>query len=206
MNHRRRKVLAALIVAVPVTLALVFSGEPPVAEAQVGELHLEYIVGGEKTTQGIPGNCSMWHELWPAYCAPHHQDGYEDNGDSVVSECDIIVLDGQRYHVVWVGPTYWLTCQPGIPPSALEPTEPGTGGDPTCEVWHEVYPNFCQSYHVDGWEDNGNGFLDPCDYVLINGMWCHIDDVRLNITVVPLPTGTEESSWGRVKGMFRRVL
>ncbi len=204
MTHRRKKLLLASLVAVPVIFALAMSGETPVAKAQVGERHLEWVGGPEKTTAPIPPDCSTWHEIYPNYCAPSHQDGYEDNGDGEVSPCDYIYLDGECWHIVWVGPTYWISCETFQ--SALEPTDPGTPGNPTCQVWHEVYPNFCQPRHIENWEDNGDGVVGVCDYIWIGGLRCHIDDVRLNITIVPCDgTATEEGSWGKVKGLFRNI-
>jgi hypothetical protein len=49
--------------------------------------------------------------------------------------------------------------------------------DPTGIVWHELYPDCCvNDYETLGWEDNGNGLLNPCD----------------NITLALLPTGLTE--------------
>ena len=150
----------------------------------------------------IPPDGSAWHEIFPAYCTMTSQDSYEDNGDGVVSACDFITLSGTRYHVDWAGPTYWLECEPGTPPWGAEPTEPQTGEDPTCQVWHEVYPNFCQEHHIEGWDDNGDGVLGVCDYVIVGGVACHIVDVSLNITVTPSTSPTEDRTWGKIKAFF----
>jgi hypothetical protein len=155
------------------------------------------------TGPAIPGNCSTWHELWPAHCALHHQDAYEDaDGDMMISPCDVIKLDGADYHIVWVGPTYFLRCTDNGAPSVYEPTDP-TGGNPTCEFWHEVYPVFSQQHHVENWEDNGDGLVSVCDYVWINGCRWHIERIGLNIIIEPGPTSSDADSWGRVKEMYR---
>lgn len=193
--------LASLRIPAVLLIAVSAIGLTPLlATAQQMYLDLE-IPGGPKSA-AVPGNCSGWHELWPAFCAPHHQDDYYDNGDGDVSACDYIKLDGRWYHIVWSGPTYYLSCATGQ--SALEPTDPGTGGDPTCEIWQEVHPNHGAQFHVDGWQDNGDGVLSACDYVMIAGQVCHIDRIGLNITVVPgdPPTPTRQSTWGKIKGFF----
>ena len=92
---------------------------------------------------------------------------------------------------------------PTTEPGAFEPTEPGDGGDPTCETWHEVFPDFCREVHVDAWQDNGDNVLSECDVVIIDGQECHIERIGLNIIVEPPSTATEESTWGKVKSMFR---
>jgi hypothetical protein len=209
MTHRKRNILITLVWVLPAALLLAFGREAPSVHADQVELHLELVPQPGKTTQGIPGNCSTWHEIYPAFCTPHHQTDYEDNGDGEVSPCDIITLgDGTRWHVVWAGPTYWVECATGQ--SAFEPTQPSSGGNPTCEIWHTIYPpeQFCQESHVEFWQDNGDGVVSPCDWVRINGQDCHIADVRLNITVVPAGggTATEQGTWGKVKGLFRKVL
>ncbi|MBM3319885.1 MAG: hypothetical protein FJY73_04340 [Candidatus Eisenbacteria bacterium] len=207
MTHRKRNILITLVLVLPAVLLLAFGREAPPVRADQVELHLELVPEPGKTTQGIPGNCTTWHEIYPAYCTPHHQSGYEDNGDGEVSPCDIIELNGIRYHIIWAGPTYWLNCS-GFE-TALEPIDPRPG-NPTCEIWHTIYPpsQYCQESHVDNWQDNGDGVVSACDYVWISGHPCHIVDVRLNITVVPDGggTATEQGSWGKVKGLFRKVL
>jgi hypothetical protein len=164
---------------------------------------------------GIPPNCSTWHELWPVYCAPHHQSGYEDSdGSGTISPCDIIHLGTVPWHVKWVGPTYFVTCFPpdGGPPTALvfEPETSNTGENPICEVWHEVHPNFCRTIHIDSWHDtNGNGVLDVCDEVDVQvpgvGTFIyHIDRIGCDIIVQDPRTPSRQSSWGWLKDQFLR--
>lgn len=163
----------------------------------------------------IPPNGSSWHELYPVYCGTWIQDGYTDNGDGVVSPCDIIRLSGIPYHVTWVGPTYFVTCSqtPGGPPVRTAAFEPvgnyPPGSNPICQVWHEVWPNFCQQIHIDSWHDNGNGVLDECDEVDTNSatgtLFYHIDRIGCNVVVEPVPvTPSERGSWSWIKGIFGR--
>ncbi len=168
---------------------------PALGSAQEGAVFLEL---DDLLREGIPGNCSTWHELFPAHCTPRHQSDYEDNGDGMLSACDIIYLDGDRYHIEWVGPTYWLDCD-----IITEPMGDSNPGDPVCEEWIEVWPNHGVVRHVIGWEDNGDGVVSPCDIIYFHdGLICHIQDIGTNIRVNPDGSAAEESTWSRIKGMF----
>jgi hypothetical protein len=153
----------------------------------------------------------MWHELYPNYCVMHHQDYYWDNGDGVVSPCDYIVLDGICYHITWVGPTYYMSDVSGSGGVRVaEPVTSNAGESPVCEIWHEIYPNFCHEFHVDSWHDsNQNGQLDACDVIdaiFVPGAppeYWHIDRIALNIKVVPGPTPVKPDTWGRLKTLYR---
>lgn len=190
--------------------------DPPV------EMYVEYVVpmapGGpvvNKVAGDIPADCATWHELYPAFCLYHHQDAYGDNGDGVVSACDGIKLDGACYHITHVGPTYWTTCYPpdGSNPYTVvfEPVET-TGGNPVCEIWHEVYPEFCNTIHVDSFHDgDANGRVSVCDEIDVVGdtgavTYYHIDEIRLDITIVPGPTPVEKSTWGKIKSFFEGLI
>jgi hypothetical protein len=171
---------------------------PAILPAQEMYLELE----SEPGRQAWPPNCSTWHEISPDFCVLHHQSGMEDNGDGELSPCDFIELDGLRFHVDWVGPTYHLDCDhDGVADMLLEPID-WWEGDPTCQIWHEVWPNFGQQHHVDGWIDGGNGIVDACDFVIIGPITCHILDVRLDINVTGEPTPAEETDWGTVKQKY----
>jgi hypothetical protein len=197
----RYKIAVGAILIVPVALLIVAAGrQTPAVQAQLPQLHLD-LVGA--VSDVVPPDCSVWQELFPSYPLPHHQDGYEDNGDGVISPCDYIILDGVRYHVTWTGPTYFTTCLHNNQ-HYLEPTAPQTGEDPTCEIWQQVYPTFTQ-YHIDDWYDgNTNGLLDVCDIAVVLEIneYLHIDSIGVDIIVEPVPTATEESTWGTVKKLF----
>jgi len=128
---------------------------------------------------------TFWHELYPNYCAIWHLK-YID-GDGQLKACNNAVFDRGRFHIDWVGPTYFLDCL-GI---VAEPSgEVNPDGDPTGEVWHEVYPDYCKEWVVEEWKDaNGNGIVDECDYVILNGMLCHIKRVSVDIIISPAVLG-----------------
>lgn len=210
MMRSLRLLLIVVCCACAVPLLATFS---PVV-AQTTEMNLTLETGGQQMfgatpSNSIPANCATWHELYPNYCAPHHQSNYQDNGDGVVSVCDFIYLDGVCFHIDWVGPTYYMTRLTPTPQTqgAAEPVATNTGEDPRCETWHWVWPNYCDEFHVDSWYDNGNQILDACDEIDIEHatyteVW-HIDRIALNIKVSLGPTETRPSTWGRLKTLYR---
>ncbi len=164
------------------------------------QLHLEF--AGSPIRDAVPGICSEWHELFPNFCTIHHQDGYEDNGDGVVSVCDVIILSGTRYHVDWVGPTYELEEIATGAHVYYEPTELPPPTNPFCSIWHQVAPNFCLAQHVDEWIDNGDGVLSECDIVWIGGLEYHVASINLDITVTEEPSPVSNATWGAIKHLF----
>jgi len=168
-----------------------------------GQICLE--LGGSPVRYDIPDTGSPWHELFPNFCVMHNQTGYSDNGDGVVSECDAIFLDGLMYHIDWAGPTYYLYNTETGDVKFLEPTSDDPGANPVGEIWHEVAPAYCTEWEIMGWDDNGNGVVDPCDIIVLAGdtLW-HIEEVRLDITVSP-ESPVEDSTWGQIKSFFRNL-
>jgi hypothetical protein len=176
---------------------------PAVALAQI---HMELMELGR---DAIPPDGSHWHELYPTFCADHVQTAYDDgDGDGQISVCDNFNLQAPGgntvgYHIDWVGPTYYLVNVQGGDDGWLEPVEPQSGGDPTCEIWMEVAPGYGNEWHIDGWEDNGDQVLSVCDNVLIANDWYHIENIGLNVIVTPRdPVSSEKSTWGEVKSQY----
>jgi len=211
-------IFSAVLVAAALTLALISASETaPAVAGTATQLHVELVqqgkAGGPTPLIGpIPPNGSSWHELYPAFCGTYTQDAYEDNGDGVVSACDRIRLGGVLYHIVWAGPTYWTTCSttPGGPGSTVifEPTQPSNGENPICQVWHEIYPDFCQQIHIDSWIDNGDGLLSVCDVVDVQDptglppRYYHIDRIECDITIEPVTVPVAPSTWSKVKSFI----
>lgn len=183
-------------------LALVVLAVLPAA-SRAQEMNLELVVNKD----AVPPDGSQWHELFPNHCAMHTQTDYEDNGDGEISPCDAINLENAAgvvsgWHITWVGPTYTLVPCQGGDPSWHEPVDPLPGENPTCENWEEVWPNNGDIEHVDGWNDNGDGILNECDEVILNGVCYHIELIGLNIIVEPGPVPTESSTWGKIKNLY----
>ncbi len=154
-----------------------------------------------------PPFCSIWHEISPDFCKEWHQVGYEDNGDGVVSACDYIILQNApappvRFHIDSFGPTVYLDCGGAI----MEPATLGwLGGDPYTTQWQMLYPTQ-GIYDLGGWADNGDNTLSVCDYVTIPGVGnCHVKRIGCDIRVSVVPTGTENSTWGKMKGLFSNL-
>jgi hypothetical protein len=157
---------------------------------------------------------TQWHELWPIFCREYHLSSWEDNGDGILSYCDTIDMyekpDGEPrdYHVENVTITLYVT--PGLNDlvgngfGKLPPGEPmyieheggydlGVLTDPIGSQWHEIYPDFCTSYNLTGWDDNGGNVLDFCDYILLANEWTkqettwHVEEVAVDIIVTSEP-------------------
>ena len=205
---RKRNFTLSLLTGLVAVAALVIlaANRPQRVDAQQ-EIFLDWSDGPENCSSGIfapPANCATWHEISPAFCTDHHQDGFEDNGDGVVSVCDYITLDNSRYHVVNVGPTLYLDCSPGGQnPLILEPVS-AWNGDPMEAQWVEIYPeNGGYFGYMESWVDNGDGQLSVCDEVVIAGITCHVKRVGCNIRVVSAPpNATEQKTWGNIKAFF----
>lgn len=151
----------------------------------LGQSQKIYLDLGTDATRGVDAGweCTEWHELHPEFCRVRHLDRIE--GDGTLKECNYAWFDRERFHIDWVGPTYFLDC--GVIAEPRGDVNPD-GGDPTCQIWEEIWPNFGKQYHVDGWEDNGNGIVDACDIVFLSdGRACHIQRVGLNIVISPAP-------------------
>ena len=197
-----------------VMMVLVTTALLPDAPAQepVQRIYLSLDVPALKNLNDIPPDCSNWNELWPDFGQPHHQSGYEDNNDGVVSPCDVIILDGEDWHIIWSGPTYYLHSmgpEPGevIVEPNLAPHDPA---NPIGEVWHEIWPFFCQEIPIEGWEDtDGSGTITPCDiiYGIHGGEWMeyHVVDIRLNIIAERGGVSTQDDTWSRIKEWFRNL-
>lgn len=167
--------------------------------AQTGITYLELT---DDLREGITPDCSTWHELYPQYCIDHHQTSYEDNGDGEMSVCDYIYLDGERYHIEWVGPTYTLDDL-----GYYEPLEWWEPGSPICQEWIEIYPEHGTIHHVTGWEDgDGSGDVSVCDMIVFeDGSAWHVGEISLNIRVVPDGSATATGTWGKVKSLFSKM-
>ena len=173
--------------------------EPP--EPTPGKV--KHNLDGYKPGDGSPIG-SEWHELWPKFCQRWICKSWIDNGDGILSACDIIdfVPKGKKgpkiwEHVEWVGPTIKgeIIEPPGdtIYLDGLNPNPMCTTiTDPVCTYWHEVYPNYCVVWHIIDWVDNGNGYLDSCDIITIHledstTVLIHVKAVETDIITTPLP-------------------
>jgi hypothetical protein len=183
-------------------LLLLCAASPLLAQ---GIMHLD--LASEGPTRQIPPPGSIWHELYPTFCLLHVQGDYDDNGDGVISVCDGFNLDdipGTGWHIIWVGPTYHLVQVTGgdayFEPEEFQP------GNPVCQIWNQIWPEYGLQQHVDGWEDNGTGEVDVCDMIHFEGepadVWWHVEEVSLNVIVETGPVSSRHSTWGEIKSLY----
>jgi len=152
---------------------------------------------------------TQWHELWPTYCRSLTLDSWKDNGDGFLSYCDTIdftyVSTGQKAyeHVELVTPTITVATSDD-PPDTMYLD--GLGPNPMCTTitnpvgtyWHEIYPTYCTVWQITSWTDNGNGYLDSCDFIDIETLpspaplTVHVEAVETDIVTTPLPTPGDE--------------
>ncbi|MFZ5980911.1 MAG: hypothetical protein ACOYVF_09810, partial [Candidatus Zixiibacteriota bacterium] len=147
---------------------------------------------------------SVWHELYPNYCREGEIQQWWDNGDGYLSYCDTILFGFFQTdsvllkHIEEVTVTLELT-GPGQDITYMDLMGGyGFGGisDPTGMFWHRIWPVFSERYVCIGWDDNGTGLLDSCDYIvleLIDGPDSgqvnnyHVEGVQTDILSTLLP-------------------
>ena len=100
-------------------------------------------------------NETLWHEVWPNYSKVYHISDWKDNCNGVLGYCDLIEFTDQGGFTSW-----WH-----VEDLAIDIVLSKKIANPVCTYWHELYPEFCNTYHVISWEDNGDSFLSPCDWV-----------------------------------------
>jgi hypothetical protein len=106
---------------------------------------------------------------------------WRDNGDGILSFCDTIKFKHTELEdsIIWKHieevtgtikatleiDTFYFDYMCGNP--NVEPITDAIG-----TYWHEILPVFSQRWVCQGWADNGNGYLDSCDWIdlmLIDG-------------------------------------
>ncbi len=150
---------------------------------------------------------TSWHELYPAYCETWTFTSWEDNGNNYLDPSDQIDLTNditeevRWYHVDRVTVTMLLMHELSgeliyveykdeawNPPLEPYPNPPIL--NPICTWWHEVWPVYHgvlgpgNPYHIGDWIDNGNGYLDVCDYIMFDpwpGEYWHVEDYATDL-------------------------
>ena len=161
-----------------------------------------------------PGNWldTVWHEIRPSYCQYYLLNSWEDNNlDGVVSPGDKIDLMDESENITWYyvkdvtitlvveeelgGYQWYLELEGG-----WENYSDNILDDPENTQWNMIRPYFCTQWLLSYWEDDGDGYLDYCDYVYIElkpffdyWEWVHVVDVATDLVLCELPppwTGT----------------
>ena len=119
---------------------------------------------------------TFWSELWPNYGDHWILDKWIDNGSGMFDYCDTIefvnTIDPAqrvRKHIEQVAPTIKVSDPSGIDTLYLDFMCGNPHVDNMSNVlntyWMEVHPNLHKRYICLNWTDNGNGFLDFCDWI-----------------------------------------
>jgi hypothetical protein len=143
-----------------------------------------------------------WHELYPTYCNWHELTSWEEHVEDPypgrLSPGDQIDMMNETsgitkwYFVDRVTLTLYITINATgeayyfeFKGSFEEMYDVKT--EPVCTYWHMVWPYYeylppeFPGYHITEWIDNCNGVLDYCDYILLEGVWCHVEEVSIDI-------------------------
>jgi hypothetical protein len=146
----------ALLLSAPVT------AQTLVLEADVGVVELAY--------------CDYTHVILS--CTEKHIEN-----EAGVSTGGILLLDGERYIVDWMGPGYYL--ESGMVIEPLGDAAKGLRG----QRWLEVYPQQNRVHTSRAWEDvDGNRALSASDTLALDGAPAlRVKDVRLQLRVRPAP-------------------
>ena len=142
----------------------------------------------------------MWHELYPSYCNWHvltsWEEPIEDQYPGKLSPGDQIDMYNETsgitkwYFVDRVTLTLNVTII-GYPEQFYFFEYKGpfetmydVKTNPVCTYWHMVWPDYDLSgwaFHITDWIDNCNGVLDYCDEILLEGEWCHVEGLAIDI-------------------------
>jgi hypothetical protein len=136
---------------------------------------IRHDASGYVPDQGNPTG-TFWTELFPGFLETWIISEWIDNDDGYLSECDNVLFTN-----IETSDTSWEHIERVMPTmTAINYMEPGTIyylesiadnptidpiDDPVGTYWNEVYPGSCILYEIMYWEDNGNGYLDSCDYI-----------------------------------------
>jgi hypothetical protein len=146
-----------------------------------------------------------WHELYPDYCEIWTFTSWEDNGNGYLDPSDQIDLTNditqevRWFHVDIVTVTMLLVHEQTGEPIYVEYKDPTWNPPldpldpripmPICTWWHEIWPVYHgvlggMPYHIIDWIDNGNGYLDFCDYIMFEpwfGEWWHVEEYATDL-------------------------
>jgi len=150
---------------------------------------------------------SEWKELWPNLDDLWRIEEWRDNGTGILDYCDTIMMRG----IDMTDSTIWKHIE-----DATTTIELFDGTDtllfdymrvspmynylnsPIGSWWFQVYPSQLNRMTIVGWIDNGNGYIDSCDWIdleWIDGVDSgtvvayHVDGVRADIisTIIEPP-------------------
>lgn len=147
---------------------------------------------------------TYWHGLCPedVYGTRYRLCDWQDNCNDILSLCDYIKMENvetkelEWFHVENVTITLLVEKKPYYNETMYVEFE-GYIQDfpwdyPVCTWWKEVFPVFCNSYHLLEWyDDNGDGSLSPSDQILFEKKCTgiiaeyHIAEIATDIILIP---------------------
>ena len=127
-----------------------------------------------------------WHELHPVFCTAWECTAWEDDGDEVLSESDLLTMDDaidppRRWYVDGVTFTAALETQKGNEPEDYLYLDYVDSPD-TFPIgqWHEVYPEFSSQWECTDWLDsNNNDLLDETDWLVFDAPGDNVINLRV---------------------------
>jgi len=138
-----------------------------------------------------------WHEIYPSYCNWYHIINWIDEGDGLLGYCDYVMMeDLSWYHVERVTVTLFLILEGTGEPMYIEFEGNYLDfpfGMPISTWWHEVYPDYCNWYHLTSWLDtDASGNLTVCDIIDLTDefaevSWWHVEKVKTDILITKCP-------------------
>jgi len=214
MGIDRKKALTLFVLALLITsLLLVNMNGPTIAQPSTDPIHLDgppleliHMNSNETLTPVHMHHVfgvlppyeplqTAWHQLYPDFCEPWLLTSWEDEGfpygelspNDQIDMTNEDTLEVRWYHVDRMTWTMLLFNDTQGAPIWVEYKGPYEEiYDPTYTWWHQVAPpqNYSNRYQIVNWKDNGNQYLDLCDYVELNGfpgIWWHVDDYATDI-------------------------
>ena len=188
-------------------------------------VYMHSLAGGDSLVHDRPSLvCTWWHSIYPpaTYCHIWHVVAERDNGIPLLNPGDKLKIEHSVTHNwIWVyvdDVTITLYLKSEAFPDSFMYVEFVNGYADVgpafveeaiyppveCDTLHEIWPKFCERYHLHSWEDNGNGYLDSCDVIdLVHEVtqdttWWHVEDVAIDILVFSVadPTIPTMTQWG----------
>jgi len=189
---------------ISISLKLTPKPSPPVVPPPPeGPMYLESALSYDEFDLSRPV-CTKWHEIYPYYSRIWHLSSWENFYGLSPSDQIVLALKDEfgepipgteaEYHVDKL--TVAMNITSVEPPfvwhivkfeESLKEFKMYHWTNPVSTQWHEVNPEYCRQWHIMGWEDNGDGYLGYCDYILMIDKhtgymeWFHVESLSTDM-------------------------
>ncbi len=189
---------------------LEYKGQAAFGEVEDWKVHIECPPPKGTYLHAEAGLIDLWNPVstyWQGLCPNetygnrYHLSSWIDNCDGKLSPCDYLDIEDLEtghidwYHVENVTVTLLVEKKPYYNETMYIEFE----GDiqdfpweyPVCTQWKEVYPHYCNSYHLEHWYDNGDGYFGYCDQIVLRNKCTnqtaeyHIAGIATDIIITP---------------------